>query len=455
MNIAMLTNNYKPFVAGVPIAVERLAQGLRANGHTVYIFAPDYHMADDEETKERERALASLESPAGFNPGCTFRFPTTNVKMAGVMPLPLPIFSYLDSIFSELDIDLIHVHHPVLTGNAALHLGRKYNIPVVFTYHTRYEQYIHYAQPFRALEKRAAKETAVDAAAAQAVVHFTQMQVVQRYLNYFVEQCDLVLAPTQTMADYLEPFDLQTTMEVVPTGLSAKAFDEKPQAADIRKKYLPKDKRYLFCTVSRMAKEKNIDFMLRALAIAKEQIGNIFRVLMIGDGPERKALEALAAKLGLTENVSFIGAVPNDEISAYHQACDLFLFSSQSETQGIVLLEAFAASLPAIAIDATGTGDLIASGENGMLTAADEQDWADKLTAMIKNDMMGEGLSLKEMGAAARQTAEEYEESRIAAKVAGYYRRAIGEKWIVSEKRSTAERTLGKYFRPRLGAGTM
>lgn len=448
MNIAMLTNNYKPFVAGVPIAVERLADGLRANGHTVYIFAPDYHMEDAEETSEREALLESLDTTAAPGRGCTFRFPTTNVKMAGMMPLPLPIFGYLDSIFSELDIDIIHVHHPVLTGNAALHLGRKHHVPVVFTYHTRYEQYIHYAPPFKALENRAAKEV-LDAAAAQAVVDFTQYSIVQRYLNYFVNQCDLVLAPTQTMADYLEPFDLQTPIEVVPTGLPAEAFQEKPQATDIRKKYLPADKRYLFCTVSRMAKEKNIDFMLRALAIAKEQIGNIFRVLMIGDGPEREALENLAKELGLTENVVFIGAVANDEISTYHQACDLFLFSSQSETQGIVLLEAFAASLPAIAIDATGTGDLIQSGVNGMLTSADEQDWADKLTTMIKNDMMGEGLSLKEMGAAARQTAEEYEESRIATKVTGYYQRAIGKKQSMSEK------ALNEYFWPRLGIGTM
>lgn len=170
MNIAMLTNNYKPFVAGVPIAVERLADGLRAGGHTVYIFAPDYHVKDDVETEERKRAMESLENSMDFNPGCTFRFPTTNVKMAGVMPLPLPIFSYLDSIFSELNIDVIHVHHPVLTGNAALHLGRKYNVPVVFTYHTRYEQYIHYAAPFKSLEKRAKKDEAFDAAAAQALV---------------------------------------------------------------------------------------------------------------------------------------------------------------------------------------------------------------------------------------------------------------------------------------------
>ena len=114
-----------------------------------------------------------------------------------------------------------------------------------------------------------------------------------------------------------------------------------------------------------------------------------------------------------------------------------------------MLLEAFASSLPAIAIDATGTGDLVVSGENGMLTSADEQDWADKLATMVKNDMMGEGLSLKEMGAAARHTAEQYEESRIASRVAAYYKRAIGE------KQSSIQRELNRKFRPRLGIGAM
>lgn len=432
MNIAMLTNNYKPFVAGVPIAVERLADGLRAQGHTVYIFAPDYHT-------EEEKSENSADSPYG----CTFRFPTTNIKMAGMMPLPLPIYSYLDSIFSELNINVIHVHHPVLTGNAALRLGKKYNIPVVFTYHTRYEQYIHYAQPFRALEQIAEKKQQnCSGKAAQTIVSFTQNNIVQRYLNYFAGQCSLILAPTETMKDYIGQFDLHTPVQVVPTGLSAKSFNIRLGAQALRRKYLPEEglnsagRRYLFCTVSRLAKEKNLDFMLRSLALTKAQVGDIFRVLLIGDGPQRKGLEILAQELGLQENIIFTGAVPNEEISTYHQACDLFLFSSQSETQGIVLLEAFAASLPAIAIAATGTSDLIEHGVNGMLTSADENDWADKLAELLlENDsskLQSQETILKQMGASARRTALQYEESRIAARAAAYYKQAIYEKDKVS-----------------------
>lgn len=457
MNIAMLTNNYKPFVAGVPIAVERLADGLRALGHTVYIFAPDYH---DEESA----AVKQPDFSANNTLGRTYRFPTTNIKMAGIMPLPFPIYHYLDSVFSDLDIDIIHVHHPVLTGNAALRLGKKYNVPVVFTYHTRYEQYIHYAQPFRALEQISKeKPDTLSGSAAHAVIRFTKNDIVQRYLNYFAGRCDLVVVPTETMADYLSQFPFPTPTQIIPTGLSAQTFDIRPSAQILRRKYLEEnvfgergisseetpsadvahrtDRRYLFCTVSRLAKEKNLDFMLRALALAKEQLGDIFRVLIIGDGPQRQDLELQAQELGLQENIIFTGAVPNEEISAYHQACDLFLFSSRSETQGIVLLEAFAGSLPAIAIAATGTSDLIEHEVNGILTAADERDWAEKLTKLISENDFSESLSresiLKRMGAAARETALQYEESRIAGKAAAYYRRTIYEKnaaYRLSEK---------------------
>ena len=462
MNIAMLTNNYKPFVAGVPIAVERLAAGLRAQGHTVYIFAPDYHEETSQADAVQSETELAHEDSRSDSAGCTFRFPTTQVMMAGIIPLPCPVYGWLDHVFARLNIDIIHVHHPVLTGNAALRLGKKYHIPVVFTYHTRYEQYIHYAQPFRSLQQYVARQqnaaantpdntetssftentvafeqTHMDMAqahavlAAQSVLDFTRYQVVQQYLNTFVNHCDLVFAPTQTMADYLQPFELDTPIQVLPTGLSSKAFDIHPESAALRKKYLPDEytadgrKRYLFCTVSRMAKEKNLDFMLRALAHAKVQAGDIFRVLMIGDGPHRKALESLAQELGLSDTVIFTGSIPNDQVSVYHQACDLFLFSSQSETQGIVLLEAFASSLPALAIAATGTSDLIVNGINGILTDADETEWAEKLVTLMDADS---NPTMKQMGIAARETALEYEETRIAGKAADAYRQAIRTK---------------------------
>lgn len=345
MRIAMMTNNYKPFVGGVPISIERLADSLRDLGHTVYIFAPDYKspMDDDE---------------------YTFRFPTMKHKIAGAIPIPNLIYSYVKKTISTLDIDLIHVHHPVMIGNVATRLGKEFHIPVVFTYHTRYEQYLHYLKPFGYLQNKASQGNLLEAF----IIDFIQRQVIQRYLNRFLEKCDMVFAPTKSIQDYLKPFHIDTPINIAPTGLPHVCFEKHIEATDIREKYL-QGKQYLFCTVSRLAKEKNLSFLLRGVAAVKKRLGDVFNLLILGDGPEKEKLIVLSRTLKIEENVFFIGEVPNHKISAYHQACDLFLFSSKSETQGIVLLEAMAAYLPVLAIHATGVSDVVVNGENGVLSS--------------------------------------------------------------------------------------
>ena len=125
MRIAMLTNNYKPYVGGVPISIEHLAEELRKRGHTVYIFAPSYRKQEDELY--------------------VIRYPSFPLSVAGA-PLPNILTGLFRQKMKELQIDLIHVHHPAIAGNVALTLRRQLGIPVVFTYHTRYEEYLYYVK---------------------------------------------------------------------------------------------------------------------------------------------------------------------------------------------------------------------------------------------------------------------------------------------------------------------
>ena len=196
MRIAMMTNNYKPFVGGVPISIERLADSLRDLGHSVYVFAPDYKSpVDDDEY--------------------TFRFPTMKHKIAGAIPIPNLIYGYVKNAISTLDIDLIHVHHPVMIGNVATRIGKEFHIPVVFTYHTRYEQYLHYLTPFGYLQNKANQGNLLG----ESILDFAQRQVIQRYLNRFLEKCDMVFAPTESIQNYLKPFHIDTPISIAPTGL--------------------------------------------------------------------------------------------------------------------------------------------------------------------------------------------------------------------------------------------
>lgn len=392
MRIAMMTNNYKPFVGGVPISIERLADSLRDLGHSVYVFAPDYKSpVDDDEY--------------------TFRFPTMKHKIAGAIPIPNLIYGYVKNAISTLDIDLIHVHHPVMIGNVATRIGKEFHIPVVFTYHTRYEQYLHYLTPFGYLQNKANQGNLLG----ESILDFAQRQVIQRYLNHFLEKCDMVFAPTESIQNYLKPFHIDTPISIAPTGLPPACFENHIEATAIRKKYLQK-KQYLFCTVSRLAKEKNLSFLLRGVSAVKKQLGDVFNVLILGDGPEKENLIALSQTLKIEENVFFIGEVSNHKISAYHQACDLFLFSSKSETQGIVLLEAMAAYLPVFAIRATGVSDVVVNGENGVLSSDSITEWADNLISILKNPAV-----LIKMRSSARTTALLYDEKSIANQILESY----------------------------------
>lgn len=380
MRIAMFTNNYKPYIGGVPISIEHLAEALRARGHKVWVFAPSYKTEMEEEY--------------------VIRYPSFPFQVAGA-----PVPDILTGIFlkkvRELEIDVIHVHHPALVGNVALHIRRKLGIPVVFTYHTRYMEYLHYIRGLKNFEE------------------YTGF--LDRYLRRFCNDCDLLVAPTPGIRSYLYGKEVIRPVEVLPTGIPAEAFlpDEK-RAAEFRKRYIG-DADYLFCTVSRLAAEKNLVFQMQGLAhlgrLLKKR-GKTFRHLFIGDGPAKESLVRMAEELGLSEHVIFVGNVENHEMKNYQAACDAFLFTSKSETQGIVLLEAMAAGNPVVALDASGVRDIVADGENGFLTDGDAADWAGRVAELAVNEALWQ-----QMRENAVRTAMQYTEDEIARRAEQYYKK--------------------------------
>lgn len=379
MKIAMFTNNYKPYIGGVPISIEHLAEALRQRGNQVYVFAPSY------EGQVREPYV--------------IRYPSFPITIVGA-PVPNILTTLFARKVKELQIDVIHVHHPAIIGNAALELKRKLGIPVVFTYHTRYEEYLHYIAGLEKIEE--------------------QTGLLDKYLRYFCNRCDLLVAPTPGICDYLQQKRLQTPVAVLPTGIPAESFSpEREKVAQIRLQYR-KEADYLFCTVSRLAKEKNLYFQVEGLACLKRLLkkeGKTFRHIMIGDGPEKMSLMRHIRELGLEENIVLVGNVDNAEIKNYQAAADLFLFTSKSETQGIVLLEAMAVSNPVVAVDASGVRDVVKNGENGYLTAEDSHQWAKRIAKLLK---MPQCMEMLRKGA--RKTAESYAEDMVAGRAEQCYR---------------------------------
>jgi len=374
-----MTNNYKPFMGGVPISIERLKNGLEALGHQVTVFAPTY-----EEQVEEENV---------------FRYATCMKKFIGGIVLPNPFDKRIEEEFKKRNFDIIHVHHPMLIGRTAVYLSRKYNIPLTFTYHTRYEQYVECYTKSKLIEK-----------------------LTPLYLRAFLKHCHFVFAPTQGMKDYLvEVCKLYPErIGILPTGIEDANFQvQEEETAKIREQYQSQNMPLLI-TVSRMAQEKNVEFLLKSLALFKRRWGKPFRMLMIGDGPDRETYERTAADLGLAEEIRFTGKIPNQEIAPYFAAADGFLFASKTETQGIVILEAFAGKTPVIAVEASGVKDIVKSGYNGILTEEDTEQFAGELASFLEN-----GQIRKRMEVCAGQSALAYREEAVALRAVHYYNSVI------------------------------
>lgn len=393
MRIAMMTNNYRPVVGGVPVSIDRLSDGLRARGHRVTVFAPDHENAVFEPDVVR------------------FRSHDANLPAGAVLP---DIFDpAIEGNFRMGGFDVIHIHHPMLIGYNGLHLARKYGVPVTFTYHTQYEQFLHCAAPYAALEQRAAQNGVLNAACDGL------KQMVAFHNKVVANSCDLVFAPTPEIRRVLIDKSIESPIELMPTGLAREDFTHNAaRAADIRDRYRA-GRDHLFCSVARLSPEKNIPFLLHAMARFKETEQS-FRLLMIGDGPDRGKLQTMACDLGLGDDVVFTGCVPHDEMADYYNACDAFVFASKSETQGIVLLEAMAAGLPVVAVDACGVCDVVANNRNGYRTMESETQFAAALSAVVNDDAL-----MAELRAGAALTASRYTADAMAQTAESAYRRMI------------------------------
>lgn len=347
LKVAMFTNNYLPFIGGVPISIERLRYGLTRVKDTVLVIAPRYR-----DVTQHEKHVIRMPSLFAFGDKSEFRFAN--------------IFSgYVRKKVKQFKPDIIHAHHPFWIGSVGVYMARRLKVPVVYTYHTRLEHYAHFVFLPGSLFRNI-------------IAHF----LVRRFAN----KCDSVIVPTQSTEEYLRLIGVKSTIYVQPTGIE---FDRFQQRNDAVIKALSAQQnlagKTVFVSVARLSNEKNIDFMLEALAQLKQASKKPFRFLMIGDGHQRQRLQQKARDLDLINEVTFVGAVPPEEMPQWYQLGDVFLFASQSETQGMVILEAMAAGLPVVAVRSSGIDDVVIDGENGYKTPARHELWMEKVKCLLED----------------------------------------------------------------------
>jgi len=376
MHIAMFTNNYRPFVGGVPISIDIFAKKFREMGHQVTIFAPKYkELTEDEENVVRIPSLKVLKHGNNY------------------LPIPVSILSSLKRKFFDLDIDVIHCHHPFFLGRAGQKLGNKYGIPVVYTYHTRYKEYCHYLP------------LGVDKVCGVAL---------DKIVGDFCNKSNLIFTPTQGMTDYLKNIGVKSDIKVMPTGMDLSNYDEVEVGDYASNKGIDDNELLLF--VSRLATEKNIDFLINSLdSVLKTDSKR--KLLIVGDGPEKENLKEMTRNLGIDKQVEFLGRKERKELIKLYKIADVFVFSSLSETQGMVITEALAGKTPVVALEGTGVKDIITDGEDGyLLQPGDSQGFAHRVDKLLTDKDLYQKMSKK-----ALEKSNQYSIDKLAKDVLGHY----------------------------------
>jgi 1,2-diacylglycerol 3-alpha-glucosyltransferase len=384
LRIAFFTNYYHPVVNGVVRSVASFREILTKQGHMIFIFAQSANEYKDDEP-------------------FIFRYPSLSLPVPMDIAAVIPVSSFVDQLLPALKLDVIHTHHPILLGQTAASKAADLNVPLVFTFHTQYWEYTHYV-PFPQ----------------EAIQEFLK-NAIHSWLRVFIQKCQHIVIPSKSIKEILiREYGLEDRFTVIPTGTDLQPYLH-ADGKTLRQSKGWQDEKVLI-SIGRLAPEKNWETLLRAAAQVYTQ-HPAMRLVLIGDGPDKQTLELLAAELGIAECVTFTGQVPFDEIPAYLKAADLFVFASVTETQGLVTIEAMAAGLPVVAVDGSGTHDIVDHEKEGLLVENDSNALASGI-----NELLADPQRMKQFSLQALKKARTFDANRLGKQMVKVYEQAIQDK---------------------------
>ena len=387
MRIGIFTDTYPPYINGVSTSIKMLENALRKKGHKVFIVTvnPDdlgYHFED-------------------------------NGRIIRIPGIPTGIYDYRLTTFypiravnkiKEWDLDIIHTHTEFGIGTFARVIGKQFDIPVVHTYHTMYEDYVHYIT--KGYFNRSSKKI---------VEYLTKF-----YCDKTIEE---LIVPTKKTYDlFKEKYKYDRNVHIIPTGIEIERFYKENINRDsimhLKGALMlkPEDKVVLF--VGRVGQEKSIDFLINNHKDIVKKYKNA-KLVIVGDGPDLDKYKKLVLKNKIQDNVIFTGKVPWEDIPYYYNIADIFVTASKTETQGLTVIEAMASSLPVVAILDDSFKNVINHFKSGYLFK-DKKEYQEYLLTLLNDDKLR-----SEMGREARISSEVYSSKYFADRVLDVYKLAL------------------------------
>lgn len=379
VNVLMISDVYFPRINGVSTSIETFRRELSSLGIQSHLIAPAYPEQQTYADITRIRSKKVLFDPED-----------RMMRYRDIITLAQSL--------RERKFDLVHIHTPFVAHYAGLALARELGLPCALTYHTLFEEYLHHYIPF--------------------MPKAWTRPIARRFSREQCNAVDQVIVPSTAMLERLRAYGVKTPIEVLPTGIPLAQFITRG-ANSFRTRYDIDARRPVMLFVGRVAFEKNLAFLIRATDIVRRSHPEILFIIA-GRGPAESRLAKMTRRLGLEHNVRFIGYLDRmRELPACYCAADVFVFASDTETQGLVLLEAMAAGLPVVSTAVMGTRDILAPGRGALVAPQDEAGFA-AATIRLLND-----ASLRtQLAADAPQYAREWAANVMARRLADFYRHA-------------------------------
>lgn len=394
MRIGLFTDTYPPFINGVSTSVLMLKEGLEKLGHEVYVVTVNN---ESFSYKKEEHVLRVPGIPIGI----------FDYRLTSMYPIRA-----LNTI-RKWKLDVIHTHTEFGIGSFARLISKQFNIPLVHTYHTMYEEYVHYITKgyFNSASKKLVE-----------------------YLTLFLcdKTIDELIVPTKKAKElFKDKYKVKRDVHIIPSGIDTSRFHPENvnlKEVEILKKELGLKKNdFIVLYVGRIAEEKNIDFQINAFKTLVKKVPKA-KLLIVGDGPDMNSLIELTHKNKLDKSVIFAGRVPWDEIPKYYQLCTVFSTSSTSETQGLTVIEAMGSNKPVIAIKDESFEDVMTDNKEGMFFETEEE-YIEKMIVISKDKKLREQMSKEGV-----KTADKYSPLVYAKNVCKIYESVINKDTNILKK---------------------
>ena len=390
MRIGLFTDTYPPYINGVSTSVNMLKKALEKKGHKVYVITVNDSLIKYD-YDEKDNVLRIPGVPIGIY----------DYRISRIYPLKMI------NLVKSWNLDVIHSHTEFGIGIFARIFAKQFNIPLIHTYHTMYEDYIYYIT--------------------HGYFDKSSKKIVEYLTKFYCDKTasELIVPTAKTYRLFKEKYKFEKNIHIIPTGIEVDRFFKE----NINPKIVTNLKKKLGITrndtviifVGRLANEKNVEFLLNAHQKIIKKNKNT-KLLIVGDGPDKENLEDISRNLKIDKNVIFTGKVAWEDIPCYYHISNLFTTASKSETQGLTVIEAMASNIVPIVIEDDAFQGTIINGINGFIFRTEEEYIKDILT-LINDKKLRKSFSDQ-----ARIQSEHLSSKAYAENVLTVYERAINHK---------------------------